>query len=68
MKRRTPAIKRDHPSSPRRAGTTACARATPASAPGRPCPKCRRGTLAYNTLWQLVCDRCGHIAESGSFS
>lgn len=47
-----------------RAGSNSAARV----APGRRCPACRRGTLIYNTLWQLVCDRCGRIADGGTFS
>ena len=36
--------------------------------PGATCDRCRKGTLVYNSVWQLVCSACGHVAESGGFS
>lgn len=34
--------------------------------PGHTCPECGEGTLAYDGLFVLNCDRCGYVAESGA--
>lgn len=34
--------------------------------PGHTCPECGEGTLAYDGLFILTCDRCGYVAESGA--
>lgn len=36
--------------------------------PGDPCPHCPEGTLAFNGLFMLVCDRCQKTADSGGFT
>ncbi|MDX1687236.1 MAG: hypothetical protein R3248_04560 [Candidatus Promineifilaceae bacterium] len=33
---------------------------------GQTCPECGEGTLAYDGLFILTCDRCGYVAESGA--
>jgi hypothetical protein len=36
--------------------------------PGDVCPTCGRGTLDYDSLFMLVCDACGEVADAGCFS
>lgn len=36
--------------------------------PGDVCPSCGRGTLDYDSLFMLVCDACGEVADAGCFS
>lgn len=41
---------------------------SPTPKPGDPCPTCRQGILAYDTLFLLTCPACGQAAESGAFT
>ena len=34
--------------------------------PGHTCPECGEGTLAYDGLFILTCDRCAYVAEGGA--
>lgn len=36
--------------------------------PGDVCPSCGRGILDYDSLFMLVCDACGEVADAGCFS
>jgi hypothetical protein len=55
----------DHISQPRKAHNTQACRAP---RPGQKCPRCGRGTLAYDGLLQLSSPVCGHVAEIGGFT
>ncbi len=36
--------------------------------PGDLCPYCQEGTLAYDGLFLLTCDKCKKVAEGGCFT
>lgn len=39
-----------------------------AAVPGKRCPTCRQGRLAYDSLFILTCNACGYVAEGGAFT
>jgi uncharacterized protein (DUF983 family) len=45
---------------------TTCQRAQPM--PGDPCPHCQEGTLVFNGLLMLLCDKCQKVADYGGFT
>ena len=50
----------------RKPGEAKCSQAQPK--PGDVCTHCGQGTLAFDGLFILACDRCQQIADSGGFT
>jgi ribosomal protein L37AE/L43A len=41
---------------------------SPDPQPGQICPTCNHGQLDYDSLFLLVCNHCGVVAEGGAFT